>query len=351
MDINATIINNIDQYLYSYGCEREKIDEFMSLVGQFDRRQKKAIEIIEDVMSHHHKRELRKQVAELARIEYGIRTIQPWLRDHVVHALLSYLLGIYIKECFWPLAGINNQITQFQWKLAGLFHDIGYPAQAAKDILKAYTHEVNDLRRRLGGSSADVKFGIIPLGFENLTNSKNAFALIQDQIDEWNLDIDAKNEFDLLRNTGNICHGIISSLTLLNILDLMYQKHNPSRTYKDIYVGGKDSNTNWNQEFFDQDIIPACAAIYVHNLPPRCFNSKRIDPNKAPLAYLLKLSDTLQDWERPSEKNPSGFSSNQYDIKVINNELVFTVAVSAERKQKIDDEIDDSLITSDLRII
>lgn len=127
---------------------------------------------------------------------------------------------------------------------------------------------------------------------------------------------------------------MISALVLLYVIDLMYQKNNPRREYKDIYShrdGGR--RINFNQENFEQKIAPACAAVYIHNLPDKCFSKAKIDRSKAPVAFLLKLSDCLQEWERPSYKDHEGLSAERFDIKIENENLVFQAQIPLDQKK------------------
>lgn len=139
---------------------------------------------------------------------------------------------------------------------------------------------------------------------------------------------------------------MISSLTILYIIDLMYQKYNPKRQYRDIYL----DRVNWNQTYFESDVIPACSAIYIHNLPKRCFSIKKIDRSKASIAFLLKLSDCLQEWERPCKGNKTGFPSCKFDIRIDNNILIFYADIPDNIKDKIKGEISSYLITPDVKI-
>ena len=347
MNINGTLLNETNTYLYNYDCDPYEIERFLTHRRTFLERQREAIHIIEGIMTTHGKKELLRHIAELARVEHGIRELEPWVRDHVVHALLSFILGIYLNEKFLrPLIG--SHIDDFQWKLAGLFHDVGYPAQVAKDILRPFTAKINEIKRILDVRSPDVYFKVVPVGLENLTNDLNSFDLIQERLDEWDLRINARKEYNQMIASGDICHGIISSLAILYVIDLMYQKYNPKRKYSDIYA--VRSNINWNQTYFERDVISACSAIYIHNLPNRCFADAKIDRSKAPVAFLLKLSDCLQEWERPSLTNPKGFSAAQFDIKIDNDQLIFHADVSDDKKKKIKDEISSSLVAQDVQI-
>jgi len=118
-----------------------------------------------------------------------------------------------------------------------------------------------------------------------------------------------------------MCHGIISSLSVLYMIDLLYQQE------------------KWDQRDFENDVVPACAAIFVHNLPTRCFESAKLDQNRAALPYLLRLSDCLQDWERPSAENHEGLSDSGFDIDAQDGRLIFKVAYP-NRRHKIMKEIE-----------
>jgi hypothetical protein len=344
MGINRTIFDAVEGVLRDYGCHEGEIRRFLMGGGEFSRRQAEAISIIEGIMTTHGKQELLHHVVELARVEQGIRQLEPWVRDHVVHALLSFLLGIHINENLLKSSG--SAINPFQWKVAGLFHDVGYPAEVARDILKPFTDQINRIKQALCVAAPDVFFRIVPVGIDQLTNGANSLDLIQTQLDEWELEIGASSEYDHMVKSGRICHGIISSLSILYVIDLMYHKYNPDREYRDIY---EPPGINWSQSYFENDVVPACSAIFVHNLPSRCFTSARLNRGRAPLAFLLRLSDCLQDWDRPSAGDPRGIPNGEFDIQIAGGRLVFTVA-SEDGRDKIAEEIASSLVASDIEV-
>ncbi len=275
------------------------------------------------------------------------RILDKHARDHVIHSLLCFMIGIYINNRF--LNPLNISIDVFQWKIAGLLHDIGYPIQIASDILKAYSSKINNIKEGINsGHNVDfsnIIFKVRPVNFNVLTIQENTFTLIQKYLDEWGLKINAEKVYNDSIKCGGICHGMISALTILNVTDLMYQKNNPKRETR--YYS--DGNIDWNQEYFIKDIVPACAAIYVHNLPKKCFKNAKIDSQKAPLAFLLKLSDCIQDWDRPSKENIHGFPSSEFNVHVNNNQLFFTVP--KKRRTKIMDEIQSYLVASNIYVL
>jgi hypothetical protein len=345
MGINVRIFEGIRDNTYEYGFERWIVEEFLTVARDFPTRQANAISIIEGIMTPHGKQKLLGHVVQLAKVEYGIRELEPLVRDHVVHALLSFLVGVFVHEHLLKPGG--HKVSAFQWKLAGLFHDVGYPAQVAKDILKSYTDQINRIKRDLSVARPDVFFRLVPVGLDELTNGVNSLCLMQEWLGRWRLKIDAKEEYVGMVTSGVICHGMISSLSVLYVVDLMYQKYNPRRAYVDI---DEPEGINWNQSYFENDIVPACAAIFVHNLPERCFRSARLDRSHAALPFLLRLSDCLQVWDRPSASDPVGISDNAFDIEAAPEKLLFTVADPVLRT-KIAREIASTLLATDIEVI
>lgn len=351
-DINQTILDLTKRRLNRYNLSISGINRFLAFRGDFDSRQGEAIRITSDIMNVHGKNDLIYTVIELARVEQGIRELEPWARDHVVHALLSFLLGIYINENFLrPLSSIF--VDGFQWKLAGLFHDVGYPMEMAMEYLaRPFTDTINRSKQKIGVSAPNVGCRITPYGLENLQNEVNGFELIQKRLDMWGLHVDAKRAYDKYSESGRICHGMISSLAVLYLIDLLYQKFNRKREYKDIYIRRhpRRGDINFNQIYFERDVVSACAAIYIHNLPAEYFAEAKIDRLKTPIAFLLKLADSLQEWERPSKKNPTGFSASSFNIRIEGKQLLFNADVPDHVKEKMKNAISSTLCAQDIAI-
>ena len=347
MDINRTLYEETKIFSNPFGgysFDEEELYNFLfSRISTAD-RQIFTLDIIEKILKTHGKSILLQNLAELARVEQGIQQLETWVRDHVVHSLLCYFLGIYLNERF---LNPSIHVNEFQWKLAGLLHDLGYPVQIGEDILTPYSDKINEITSCIGIMRPPVEFVILPQNLTTLQNEVSSFTLLQNEINDWGLSIDVQSEYSRMISTGKICHGIISSLSVLYIIDSLYERYNPNRACIDIY--DDIDHANWNQHFFETDVISACAAIYIHNLPSSCFRQK-LNRNKAPLAFLLKLADCLQDWERPSLDEPYGIPSTSYDIEIIDNVLCVTMDVDHDRKQRIFEEIQLYLEADDIHI-
>lgn len=347
MSINEVLLREIEPFFDKYSLWPHELRPFMRDRAELLVRQRQAIHIIDGVMTRHGKKQLLNHVAELARIEHGITELEPRIRDHVVHALLSFILGIYLNERFLK-ASSTVIVDGFQWKLAGLFHDIGYPAQIATRMLDSTVSHVRRIKNSLQPGRPDAGFQVRPVGFNTLNQDIDAFDLIQRCLDGWELQIDAKLEYENILIEGKICHGMMSSLILLYVIDILYQRYNPQRLHEDIYCEG---DSNWNQMYFEQDVVAACSAIFVHNLPSRCFTDAKIVREKAPVAYLLKLSDALQEWERPSGEDEWGSSAELFDISVDRGpRLTFYANLPRLKVERMADEISSYLAGADIEL-
>jgi hypothetical protein len=271
-------------------------------------------------MTPNGKEGLHEQIAYLAQIEKHIRGIAPQHRDHVIHAFLSFALGIYLQHEYFHLS-----FDSLQWKISALFHDIAYPAEVAStNFLMDIQNKLNNMRKRLHvRTRPDVVFEIVPKNLARLENG-DSFDFIQSCLEKWELEVDAKAEYNACVSSGKVCHGMLSALILLYAIDMLYESHN---SYGDIAeyplsVFG-EGYISWDRRYFTQKIVPACSAIFIHNLDKKHFIRKKILRERAPLAFMLKLVDTLQEWDRPLKNMPQGYPSKEFGVKIEGDKLFF----------------------------
>ena len=271
------------------------------------------------------------------------------LRDHVVHALLTYILGIYINEKMMPKFG--ERVDPFRWKISCLFHDISYPIELAHRIIKKYLDNTNDILRSIGSTHSELIYKFTPNDMIRLQKIDefgkpyNSFKLINKIFKKWELDIDPEKQYKDIFAKGKICHGILSSLTLFFLIDQLYQKNNHDRINPD---RTNIENDQWNEKYFDEDIIPACSAIYLHNLDKSIFKNNKINPKIAPEAFLLRLCDSLQEWSRPSSDMPEGYPPYLFDISIDENgRLNFVAELPDVIKTEIETTIHSTLDIKD----
>jgi len=313
--------------------DREKICEFLSenIIKEkseeiIKEKIDSAVKLIKELAKRNLKDKLCDLIVELYKVEYATMKLTE-KRDHVIHALNTYLLGVYINNKY-----LKDEVNWFEWKIASLFHDIAYPLVISQEIIRRYFETLNSIKKTIGIENYNPNLNLIPKDFDKLTNNVSAFDLIQKRVYKWKLDVNIKKRYDDMIQNNKLCHGILSSLTVLYLIDLMYQKNNPLREESFPEINGVD----WSQKIFNSEIVSACAGIYLHNLKKNNFfnNSKE----KAPLAYLLKLSDELENYERNYKKNPNGDKresedtlenydkAENYEIDISNGKLTFKVA-------------------------
>ncbi len=296
---------------------------------EFEERQKQALKLINMILMIHGKEQILCFLAELATIEPRIQELQPWVRDHVVHAVNTFILGVYILEKIKMPSFTGGRFDYpFMWKLCGPTHDLGYPIEIAHNISRPFYDKMNSILEDMNSPSPKVKQGIYLKGINKLCEGLDANEIIQNRLIEWGLGIDIKKYYKWLKRNNKTDHGVISALSQIKVIDALYHKANPLKKYDDIYLDG----FNYNQENFDMDLVSASSALFVHNIGLEYHGfTNKISFTIAPLAFLLYLCDTLQEWDRYSENKPV-FSGEEFELQIENNTISIKVPKVLEQK-------------------
>lgn len=292
---------------------------------------RKVINLIGEIVKPNVKQPLYKFLFKLHSYEHKASKFLYSSRDHVIHALLVYNLGACLNEIF--IKQYNPKISDFQWKITSLFHDIGYSYLISNDLTFQADKTKNRIIYNITGHNDKVVAMDYYMKYAKLQSGENAFDFLFKRLESWKLDVRKikKN----IKDCKKLDHGIMSSLVLYTTLDKIYQEFNPNRDeicYKNITIKGENYNLNFSQRIFEGDITDICAAIFIHNLDEGCFENNKINIYETPLAYLLKLSDELQDWNRPKfDKTPIN-ASDDYNFEVINSKLVISCKINYHEK-------------------
>lgn len=297
--------------------------------SKFIERQQKSLQLIKEILKIHGKEEIVKFLGRLASIEPRIQEVQPWVRDHVVHAINTFLIGVYILEKVnFPVFRGARFDYPFMWKLCGPTHDLGYPIEIAHNIKKDFIDEMNNILDDIDSPSPKLESETYPKNLEKLCNNWDANKIIQNRLTEWALGIDIEEYYDWLEKRNKIDHGVISALSQLKVIEALYYKINPNRMNEDI----NRNNLDFNQKNFDLDIVSASAALFIHNIDLNYYGfSKKINFELSPLAFLLFLCDTFQEWDRYSENRPI-YSGDNFDVICHHNEISLFVPEELEDK-------------------
>jgi len=110
MHIIKKILNEINGVLrddYDIHLQRSEFDALSLPITdshgkpdphRYKQRLAQSKDILTRILAVHGKADIVGFLGELARIEPRIQTLQPWVRDHVVHAIYTFLVGAYIIE-------------------------------------------------------------------------------------------------------------------------------------------------------------------------------------------------------------------------------------------------------------
>lgn len=325
------MISGINKTLFEWVKELEgdsdyikSLEYFLSLrPSSWKERQETALKITRKILAIHQKQDLPDLAERLSQMERNLGEITPYQRDHVCHAVLTFIVGNWVMTKL-DLHKCRNMF--FQWKLASLLHDVGYSIEIGNNIAnKIYEDFERNLLKKQTYQYSPHPCGKLreysKMYSGNHSYNTEMLDLFTERFEKWGLKLDANLIFN------NMCegiaiddsrlradHGIVSSIFVVKSIDSKYEENN----WKQII----DQYDPWNYENITNHIVNVGASIFLHNLERE---DLYWDFNKMPLATLLKVCDELQDWGRPLECNPSGNSPNDYNITFQNNKIIFTV--------------------------
>lgn len=283
-------------------------------------------------------------------------------RDHVIHQLKVYLLGLYIfdrcetiRKSVLAEAGTGDDFLR-AWTLCALSHDIGYimendnalnpndPAwvDTKKVMEEVLTAPVSALKKFSGLLNAGEERRICHdlnirtfslLAFDDLENAagKNILSMIAETGKKASLgssDSPFKAYWDYAfafdpdppARKRFRDHGVASALLLVQTWK-QFQRHVDALAVADHPLLSDDAKTRLNDlknelGRIEDMVLSTAGAVALHNVSPSLWKNHednmlarqltlnrfkvRLGPdNKGlPLAFLLMLSDTIQDWDR-----------------------------------------------------
>jgi hypothetical protein len=305
-------------------------------------------------------------VHELGEMEFG-RIFWEGQRDHLVHQLLVYLLGLYLyygsKYLREALSAEFPKETDFlrAWKIAALFHDLGYvfEVEAAKSA-EVYTRVCGELNKLLDRCLYYYSVGrgifvlkteddkiraqgriYVPqvdpndIGTLSRFGPEDLFVPLERQAQKAHLGEAEDNlrqywDYAMTSNKGKrpgyVDHGIAGALVLLQqyrSLQYYVEQAGPVILASPTLVTKKTTQlvTDLAKQIAEcQPAIEAAASgIALHYIDvdnwdhEHAFSTKRLTLHQfclslreTPFAFFLALTDALQSWDRPQYTMPRG---------------------------------------------
>ena len=235
-------------------------------------------------------------------------------RDHFVHSVNVFLLGIQIymgsrefRRIFVdsdPETTFGNPHERFLfvWGHAALFHDIGYPIEIASNQAKAFARTIEGIGNV--GNGRDSNVSLFVWNFDSISKvpaetwlgeggTIDLIEVLAGRIsDRTGTDPGKTREVisgyvGIMRDARFVDHGFYSALILMRSMVASMQA------------------AGYTSTRFDDEIVESAAAILLHNMYRGVFTSDRydfgcppMDVRAFPVAFLLILCDELQDWNR-----------------------------------------------------
>lgn len=291
-------------------------------------------------------------VQRLRLFEENVGQLVPGQRDHCVHSVYVFILGLAIharnralrlafrgtvldNPVYRDLYRTKHEEFLYRWGIASLFHDIAYPIEITEKQMKTYltflsnqsNMNPNDLMLWIGIDSL-MEFGCLP-PIEPSSEFSEEFGRKYPSFGDVSLADAAEllayklstsfgiNAHEVRANligfpgvmqaNGFIDHGYYSALIVLRWY------HNLVR------------ESRWNPAYFYFPIVDSASAILLHNYyrhvlmkPP--FELGRLRAIEHPIAFLLILCDEIQNWSRALHEEPKS-AADGFDIVVSDNVL------------------------------
>jgi len=247
-------------------------------------------------------------------------------RLHFQHLVNVYLLGLYVYHNFPPIRDLINvfitntpnnirvvehpQVIHFssgtiegefyyRWRLTSLTHDIGYP-------IELLSGNEEKLFKYFMNLNAKIRTNLHSLDDMFYYNKINLLNIIDNEISS----IDIKKYINIQENEPefeNIVHdhGIYGALLFYHVMHCHFS------LYPNYLPRPDGSNIVTTRELLEGPILRMSSAIALHNIEKnknilaKCIKDNEIIYSLKinPIAYLLKISDELQEWHKISSED------------------------------------------------
>lgn len=345
MHVLEQIRSNIEQPLnikYGIWLSNQEWTNLINASQNFDRNnsqtdenssQKTALGIIKRMYVPNHKEELHGFLESLSRLEPQANVFDVEVRDHVIHAVNTFLLGVYIIETT-NLSDKCKDNLVFQWKVCGPTHDIGYTYELLLRAMNKQVQLFTDLTKGISIPKLHLP-EIMPRNIKSLSQGFDSQHLIQQRLADWGINFNIEEYIKELRDNNMPDHGVISAFLEMKYLEALYHKNNDARLCSE----NQEEEFLWDYSCFNKDIISACAAVLLHNIKNKhitdkvCKHPLMFNFNKTPLAFVLYLCDNFQEWDRYGFGKET-MDGNSFNISANTECISLTAPNSCSNKMK-----------------
>ena len=266
-------------------------------------------------------------------------------RLHYSHQANVFLLGLYIFHNFEPLRNeIEREMRQttveiqrespyqsfrysggneygeflYRWRLASLCHDIGTGIQLCK------------------GEQDKIDYSLNRLPFQRRINSIKGLVAFEDHMLLSDLDTACGfigvsdymkyQELHPYPNHIHHDHGIVGGLIFLRLMHEAYSRHRENPISRNV----EGTEVFWHSDILSNSITQIAIAIAIHNLEMypialegRTEEIRIFDMKKHPFSWLLKISDLIQEWDKPEvDDSLNGLPTTNLGLKISHSKIL-----------------------------
>lgn len=296
-------------------------------------------------------------------------------RDHYIHSVYVYILGLIIFEqnsnfkhvfnnkvldnaVYKDFYKTDNEEFFYRWGIASLFHDIAYPLEISIKQINIYIDFISN-HNDVKSDNLKVKMTIDNIeDFNNLPQLVPLPEFSQEYKSKYpdTNNLNLSDSIDIMAHKLNICFGIDLSETKQGLIGFALEMQNQyfiDHGYYSALIVLRwyyylMQKANWNPAYFYYPIVDSASAILLHNyykhgLMKRPFDLGKFKPESHPIAFLLILCDELQDWGRIGygELDRMSCTLSGFDITIsdLYLELIYIIQSDDERKGFVEKKI------------
>lgn len=289
----------------------------------------------EDVPSTFGVEELLTYFKDYTNFEATLYGSTKYYRDHVLHVVRVWLLGIYIltegdfikRLKIGEGEEVDNAERFAMWTIIALTHDLGYPLEKASQVISGtrnmmrhfITNPVINMDFKFTGVQDTMNDFIIKLMSSKMAEAEDG---------TFRNHIQSKYYFKFLKSLEDNKHGVLSAIVIYKMLEYFLESEfNLSDDYK-------FTSEDKRQFYIRRDILRAisshtCESIYQNDI--------------LKFSFLLILCDECQEWGRRSFATMYGTKQCEYELKDVTiteeNANQFTCSIKESYSKVIGDEI------------
>lgn len=260
-----------------------------------------------------------------------------YYRDHVLHVVRVWLLGLYIltQDSYVDSirVGENENVDKVEkfsiWTIIALTHDLGYPLEKSSQIISVtrnmmrhfITNPVINMDFKFTGVQDTMNDFIIKLMSSKMTQIGEG---------EYHNHIQSKYYFKFLKSLEDNKHGVLSAIVIYKMLEYFLES---DFNLSEDYVFEEEDK---RQFYIRRDILRAisshtCESIYQNDI--------------LNFSFLLILCDECQEWGRRSFATMYANKRCEYNLKNVhignNGDDTYSCVIKESYEKIIDENVEE----------